>query len=314
MKPKSLLIIGGTGFFGKSILKYFSNSKYLKKKFYKITILSRSKFNKFDYLNKLKKNFKIIKINSDILKVKKLPYADYIIYAAILKNFKDDYLAVKNYIKLAPIYHRNSKILYTSTGAVYGKQPKKIQGFKENYFKFNKRINFKKGYKRSYSSFKLKSEKLFQKLGQINLNVSIARCFSFVGEFLPLNSGYVIGNFINNILNREPIKIKSNCNVIRSYMYEDDLVKWLLKILLKANNNCPIYNVGSDHKVNIKKIGLYLAKKNKLNLEFKSVKKSFNDIYFPSINKAKKELNLKICYNSYRSATKTLRQLHNKSR
>jgi dTDP-glucose 4,6-dehydratase len=150
---------------------------------------------------------------------------------------------------------------------------------------------------------------LFQKLGQINLNVSIARCFSFVGEFLPLNSGFVIGNFINNILNHEPIKIRSNSNVIRSYMYEDDLVKWLLKILLKANNNCPIYNVGSDHKVNIRKIGLYLAKKNKLNFEFKSVKKSFNDNYVPSINKAKKELNLINNYSTFDAIIKTINLL-----
>jgi dTDP-glucose 4,6-dehydratase len=314
MKKKILLIIGGTGFFGKSILKSFSNSKYLKKKFCKIIILSRGKLDKFDYFKKLKKNYKIVKINSDISKVKKLPNADYIIYAALLKNFKDDYHAVKNYIKLAPIYHRNSKILYTSSGAVYGKQPKKIKGFNENYLKFNKRINFKKNYKRLYSNYKLKSEEQFKKLGRINLDVSIARCFSFVGEFLPLSSGFVIGNFIKNILNRKPIRIRSNSNIIRSYMHEDDLVKWLLKILLKSNNNCPIYNVGSDHKVNIKKMGLYLAKKNNLNFEFKSMKKSFNDIYVPSINKAKKELNLKICYNSYRSVTKTLHQLRNKIR
>lgn len=313
-KFKTLLIIGGTGFFAKSILKHFSNSKYLKNKFRKIIILSRGKLDKFDYLKKLKKNYKIVKINSDISKVKKLPYADYIIYAALLKKFKDDYLAVKNYVKLAPIYHQNSKILYTSSGAVYGKQTNKVRGFKENYLKFNKSINFEKGYKRSYSNFKLKSEKLFQRLGQKNLDVSIARCFSFVGEFLPINSGFIVGNFISNILNREPIKIKSNYNIIRSYMHEDDLVEWLLKIIFEANNTCPIYNVGSDHRVNIRKLGLYLAKKNKLNFKFEKIKKGLEDIYFPCINKTKKELKLKINFNSYNSVTKTISELSNKSR
>jgi tRNA A37 N6-isopentenylltransferase MiaA len=48
MKPKSLLLIGGTGFFGKSILKYFSNSKYLKKKINKIIIISRKKLEEVD--------------------------------------------------------------------------------------------------------------------------------------------------------------------------------------------------------------------------------------------------------------------------
>ena len=199
MKPKSLLLIGGTGFFGKSILKYFSNSKSLKKKINKIIIISRKKLEKVDYIIKLKKNYDVVKINCDILKLKKLPFADYVIYCAILKNFKDDFLAVKNYVNLAKIYHRNSKILYTSSGAVYGVQ-NKIRGFKENHLKLNKKINFRSSYKKSYSYFKLKSERLFQTLASSGLKVSITRCFSFVSEFLPLNSHYVIGNIIKNIL------------------------------------------------------------------------------------------------------------------
>ena len=146
MKPKSLLLIGGTGFFGKSILKYFSNSKFLKKKINKIIIISRKKLEEVDYIKKLKKNYNVVKINCNILKLKKIPFADYVIYCAILKNFKDDFLAVKNYVNLAKIYHRKSKILYTSSGAVYGMQ-NKIRGFKENYLKLNKRINFRRGYK-----------------------------------------------------------------------------------------------------------------------------------------------------------------------
>ena len=216
---KTLLIIGGTGFFGKSILKHLSNSKYFKKKFKKIIIISRKRLSEFDYIKKLKNNYEIIKINCDILKLKKLPFADYVIYAAILKNYKDDYLAVKNYTNLAKIYHPSSQILYTSSGAVYGEQNNKIIAIKENYLKTNKKINFKKVYKQSYSNFKLKSEKLFEKLSSFGIKVSIARCFAFVGEFLPLNSNFVIGNFIQNILKKKKINIYSNYQIYRSYMY-----------------------------------------------------------------------------------------------
>jgi dTDP-glucose 4,6-dehydratase len=187
MASNTLLIIGGTGFFGKSILKYFSYSKFLKKKINKIIIISRKKLEEVDYIKKLKKNYNVVKINCDILKLKKLPFADCVIYCAILKNFKDDFLAVKNYVNLAKIYHRKSKILYTSSGAVYGTQ-KKIRGFKENHLKFYKKNNFKNGYKKSYSYYKLKSEGLFKTLASSGLKISIARCFSFVGEFLPLYS------------------------------------------------------------------------------------------------------------------------------
>ena len=63
MKPKSLLVIGGTGFFGKSILKYILNDIFLNIKINKIFILSRGKLELPIYKKKLKKKFKIIKIN-----------------------------------------------------------------------------------------------------------------------------------------------------------------------------------------------------------------------------------------------------------
>jgi dTDP-glucose 4,6-dehydratase len=291
MKPKSLLLIGGTGFFGKSILKHFSNSKSLKKKINKIIIISRKKLEKVNYIKKLKKNYDVVKINCDILKLKKIPFADYVIYCAILKNFKDDFVAAKNYANLAKIYHRSSKILYTSSGAVYGTQ-NKIRGFKENHLKFYKKINFKKGYKKSYSYYKLKSEGLFQTLASSGLKISIARCFSFVGEFLPLNSHYVIGNLIKNILDKKKIIIKANYKIYRSYMHSDELVKWLLKILDYSNKKCQIYNVGLEKKISICQIVKILAKKYKLQFIIPKFSLKKNDIYLPNVYKAKKKLNL----------------------
>jgi dTDP-glucose 4,6-dehydratase len=309
---KTLLIIGGTGFFGNSILSYFSKSKSLKKKINKIIIISRNKIATFRYTKNLKKNYSIIKKNCDILKLKKLPKADYVIYAAILKNYRDDYLAVKNYAKLAIIYHSNSKILYTSSGAVYGQQPNKIKGFKENYLNYNKKINFKKGYKQSYANFKLKSEKLFQKLGNEGFNVSIARCFAFVGEYLPLDSNFVIGNIIQNILDKKDIKINANYRIYRSYMYADDLVKWLLKILDNSNTQCPIYNVGSDDKISIHGIVNTLAKKYTKRINSLKLSSKKFDSYVPNINKAKKILGLKISNTSVEGIIKTLNILSKK--
>ena len=310
---KTLLIIGGTGFFGNSILSYFSNSKTLKKKINKIIVVSQNKLATFRYTKKLKKNYSIIKINCDILKLKKLPKADYVIYAAILKNYKDDYLAVKNYTKLAKLYHSNSKILYTSSGAVYGQQPNKIKGFKENYLKYHKKINFKKGYKQSYSNFKLKSEKLFEKMGNEGFNVSIARCFAFVGEYLPLNSNFVIGNIIQNILNRKEIKINAKYRIHRSYMYSDDLVKWLLKILDNSNTQCPIYNVGSDDKISIHQVANILADKFNLKIDTKKLSLKKIDNYIPNTSKAKKVLGLKINNTSNEGIIKTINILSTKS-
>ncbi len=311
MRSKSLLIIGGTGFFGQSILKYLSTKNFLNLHINKIFILSRGKLKVTIYNKKLRKKFKVIKLNSNILTVKNLPKVDYVIYAAILKNYQNDHKAVKNYLDLAKKYHLQSKILYISSGAVYGKQPNTNLGFRENYLKLNKKVNFKNSYKKEYSKIKRKNEILFEKFAKRGSKVSIARCFSFVGEFLPVNSHYVVGNFMKNILNNKNINIKANYQVIRSYMHEEDLVRWLLKILSRSNKNCPIYNVGSDGSISIHKLANLLSKKYNLNVDFDNsniLKKEF-DMYIPNIQKAKKELNLKNNYSTVDAIIKTINLL-----
>jgi nucleoside-diphosphate-sugar epimerase len=311
MQSKSLLIIGGTGFFGKSILDYFkknNDSPILNK----IIIFSRGIKNiKID--KTLKRKIKIIKISGNIHKIKKLPAADYVIYAAILKNYNQDIKAVKNYLSLAVKYHLNSKILYISSGAVYGIQKLKIKKLKENHLVKYKKLHFKNGYKKNYSKIKLKNENLFKELGAKGLNVSIARCFSFVGPHLPLNTHYVIGNIINNILKNKKINIKANYEIIRSYMYSDDLVRWLIKILSHSNMSCPIYNVGSDSRISIQKIVSVLGKKYNLKTHIPKLKNVLSDNYVPDVNKAKKKINLKNSYTSIQAVVKTIQLLKKNS-
>ena len=163
MEKKSLLIIGGTGFFGRSILDYIDKSFSLKKKINHIIVISRGKKKFFIHKN-LDKRIKITYIEKNIISLKKIPYADYVLYCAILKNYKDDHKAVKNYFKLAKKYHRRSKIIYTSSGAVYGQQPKCLKKFNENYFLKNKRIDFENKDRNMYSVYKLKNENIFKKL------------------------------------------------------------------------------------------------------------------------------------------------------
>jgi len=308
---KTLLLIGGTGFFGKSILKYFLyNINSLEKRFSKIIILSRGVVKtKID--RKINEKIRIIKICADISKLKKIPFADYVIYCAINHNYNEDYKAVCNYFKLAKKYHLRSRVLYTSSGAVYGQQPKLIKKIKENYLLNNKRINFKDKNKNNYSITKLKNEEIFKKLAKSGIKVAITRCFAFVGKYLPRESNYVVGNFIQNILNKKKIEIKSDYHVIRSYMYENDLVVWLFRILKNASLNCPIYNVGSDQEINIRNLAFYLSNKYKLPLKIKKIKLSFEDRYLPSILKAKKELNLKLQYSNFRAINEVIKELKN---
>lgn len=309
MKSKKLLIIGGSGFFAKSILNYILNYN-LFKNVKTVLLLSRG-FNKIIIDKNLKKKIKIKIIRADISRLKKIPFADYVIYCAINHNYKEDYKAVCNYFQLAKKYHLKSKILFTSSGAVYGLQPKNTKKINEDYLENNKRINFNDKNKNNLSVTKLKNENKFKRLSKFGIKVSIARCFTFVGRHLPRDSNFVVGNFIENILNRNKIEIKSDYRVIRSYMHEYDLVNWLYIILKNANIKCPIYNVGSDQAIEIRKLGFYLANKYKLGMRLKKIQSNFKDIYIPSISKAKKELKLNLKYNNFNAVDEVISHIRN---
>jgi dTDP-glucose 4,6-dehydratase len=306
-KYKTLLVIGGSGFFGKSILDFFSINIFLKKKIKNIIVLSRKDLD-YKITKEVKKNYNLKKINANILNVKKLPNADYVIYCALLNNYKNDHLALKRYIGLAKKYHSTSKILYISSGAVYGKQSINIKKIKESFSvsKNNKNPDFKNKNKNQYSILKKRNEKIFKKLINYRIKISIARCFAFVGKFLPRNSNYAVGNFIDSILKNRDIFIKSDHNVFRSYMYADDLVRWLIKIVENSKINCPTYNVGSENTVNIHKFGSILAKKYNLNCSITKIDKKKYDMYVPSTNKIKKELNLITKFNSLQAVNETI--------
>jgi dTDP-glucose 4,6-dehydratase len=93
--------------------------------------------------------------------------------------------------------------LFTSSGAVYGLQPLHVNKIKENYLLKNKRVDFYNYNKNIYSITKLKNEEIFKNLGKFGIKVSIARCFAFVGKYLPRENNFVVGNFIKNILSKE---------------------------------------------------------------------------------------------------------------
>ena len=134
------------------------------------------------------------------------------------------------------------KILYTSSGAV--------NKYLENK---NKKFNHK-----DYAIAKIKNENLLRKITSKNIKSSIARCYTFVGKFIPLNSNFVIGNIIS-ILNKQlscSKIVRKLCDHICTLMD----IQILINILHKSNKNCLICN-GSLDKVIIKKLCYRLSKK-----------------------------------------------------
>jgi len=76
------------------------------------------------------------------------------------------------------------RLLYVSSGAVYGVQPPELSHIPET-FPCNPVTAYGKG--------KLKAEQMCLESG---IETVIARCFAFVGPWLPLDTYFAIGNFI----------------------------------------------------------------------------------------------------------------------
>ena len=156
---RKLLILGGSGFIGSSIVDYGINKKLIKNKINKIYILSRSGKSKQNN----KKNINISYINKNMLNVKKLPKVDYIIYCLKNKDIKISNSYFNKFLNLLKTVKNKPNILFTSSGAVYGKNTNKKKDLESKKIEVDSINNFI-GYKKKYAKEKIFLEKKFKDL------------------------------------------------------------------------------------------------------------------------------------------------------
>lgn len=290
-----MLLIGGTGFFGKSFLDAYRRGILQKWSINKVYVVARNaKSLKVLHPQLITREVELIDL--DICCTANLPYADYVIHAAASTNAKNYILnsnvemsniinGAKNYCAVAKKNHTKSKIVYVSSGAVYGSQPIKLCKFPENYSTQTSLSRMAEN-KIHYASAKRNAECLIRQLGSDGLSVSIARCFSFVGSYLPRDQHFAVGNFIANGLANESIVVKAKEKVIRSYLYADDLVCWLMYLAESANSACPIWNVGSDQAISILDLAYKVASRFGVEVLEPPCLTASIDRYVPSIKNA----------------------------
>lgn len=129
------------------------------------------------------------------------------------------------------------KIIYTSSAAVYGNNPK----CRESDLLMPQNL---------YGSLKLASEKLVESFCEaLGIEYTIARIFNMYGG---KDSFSIIGKMIRATLNKTVIKIANHGDAIRDFVHIDDVVAIYIKLLEDTNINH--INIANGRGVSIKSI------------------------------------------------------------
>jgi nucleoside-diphosphate-sugar epimerase len=203
------------------------------------------------------------------------------------------------------------KFLLTSSGAVYGKQPSEVTHIQEDYLGGLDTMNPRSAYGEGKRMAELLST-IYAK--QFGFEAKIARCFAFVGPYLPLDTHFAIGNFIRDGIKGHPIYVNGDGTPYRSYLYAADLAIWLWKILCQGKD-CYPYNLGSEREITIAGLANMVADsfqpRPEVQIAGKATQDKIPERYVPSTQRAFLELNLQQNIDLQESLNRTI--LWNKS-
>ncbi|HNX35649.1 MAG TPA: NAD(P)-dependent oxidoreductase [Kiritimatiellia bacterium] len=300
LRDKHIFLTGGTGFFGKWLLESFLRVNKIFELNAQVTVLSRHP-NEFLAQNPwLAAESSVTFLPGDIRDFTfPKSHFDFVIHAATeasakleRENPKEMYAVIVDGTRRVLEFAANagvSRLMLTSSGAVYGDQPTDVSHIGEDY----------PGCPASaYGKGKLAAEKMCADAGaQYGFVTLLPRCFAFVGPYLNLDIHFAVGNFIRDCLENRPIVIRGDGTPLRSYLYAADLAEWLWTILLKGEHARP-YNVGSDEAISIRDLALKVracaGTDNPITIQEKPNPALPPPRYVPSIQRAKTELRVEI--------------------
>jgi dTDP-glucose 4,6-dehydratase len=330
LRNRSIFITGGTGFFGRWLLESFAEANHRLKLEARAVVLSRRPEQFQTGAPHLISNSAIRIVRGDVrsLTAKEIrsqldssapkQFAG-VIHAASETSVPANQDQPLNVLEtLIDGTHRvldvavelgAEKFLLTSSGAVYGEQPGNLPQVPENYAGAPT-VALPLS---AYGEGKRVAELLCGVYSRSHaLNCRIARCFAFVGPYLPLNAHYAIGNFIGDALAGRTIQIKGDGTPLRSYLYAADLAIWLWTLLLHPRA-AGTYNIGSDESHSIREIAECVSRHSpacppvavaqRPDLRHPAAR------YVPDIHRARRELGLDV-WTSFESAIQKTLEFH----
>ena len=297
----SVLWTGATGFFGRSLLRHLitENSSNVS-----MHLLSRDPSKFANHWPKLASVPGTVWHRGDIMNLDeaRLPSVDFIVHAAAdstsskhlncLQQFDQVLEGTRQVLNLA-VASDTKRVLFVSSGAVYGGQSAETVAVEEQYLGMPDPLNPINAYgvaKRSAEHLCALYSKMY------GIEVVIARCFAFVGEDLPIDAHFAIGNFIRDALWCDEITVNGDGTPIRSYLDQRDLIRWLL-VLLKEGKSGEAFNIGSDQEISIAELAYLvrdlLSPGKRVKIMGRHNENAVRSRYVPDITKICRELGLK---------------------
>ncbi len=253
-----LFITGGTGFVGKWLLETLAWANERLELDIRAVVLTRSVERFTNNAPHLASNGSFSFVEGDVRSIPAdLGVFDGIVHAAtsasaeLLKN--DPQLMLDTIVEggraVMDVASRSGAIplLFTSSGAVYGRPPSSLSRVDETYVGGPDPLEPLSAYHEGKRIGELQCAIAAKSFG---LKPKIARIFAQVGPYLPLDIHYAMGNFIRDALEGRTIRVQGDGTTVRSYMYAADMTAWLLGIYARGE---PLraYNVGSERPVTI---------------------------------------------------------------
>lgn len=304
--PTHLLLTGGTGFFGRSLLRHWLARSELGQPVTRVTALSRDpqafseRFPEFSDLQWLTWHA------GDITNPDSLPHPGsftHVLHAAAdstlgpqltpLQRYDQIIHGTRNLLDFA-VRVGASRFLFISSGGAYGNQPPEADRITESWLGMPDPLLPSS----AYGVAKRSAEHLCALYRQAHgLETVIARCFAFVGPDLPTDVHFAIGNFIKDALSAEAITVAGDGSPVRSYLDQRDLAHWL-ETLLHSGRDGEAYNVGSNQAIRIADLAHLvrdtLAPEKQVRILGAPGASRHRNLYVPDIAKARTQLGLNV--------------------
>lgn len=300
----SLLLTGGTGFFGRWLLAVLARAIETGTVDLAITVLTRS-VARFALVSPDLANYPSFRFVEGDVRYFEFPKGrfSHVIHAATDTNIEADRSPLKLIDTITEGTRRVlefavasgvDRVLIISSGAVYGALPPDLDAFTEDYSGACATTDRQS----SYGQAKRLAEQLATLYHhEFGLKTIIARPFAFVGPGMPLDGHFAIGNFIRDASRGKTIVVSGDGTPMRSYLYAGDLTAWLLRLLAEGQPGTA-YNVGSARAVSIAEladiVSAVVPGANGYEIKGQAQDGAFRSRYVPAIGRARRELALDV--------------------